>query len=268
MHRTRTPADQTEHVQQTWPEAQQLKRPSLIGAIRESTLLMKAVTDESPSVPSPGTLDDSAPDAELLGRVQYQNQQQVIGKLLHDLRNPVHSMRITMELFARVVQPGADTTTLLARAARYVAPAEAALASLSRQTERFATYLGPPLPPACQVFHANEWLAEIAVLLRNSKKALDVAVESEVADDVGGLADRPRLSHAFLQWCLTRPEAALVLRARPEPNGVRLSAETSMRCEDGTGSFTDAQLQALIEAAGGTFEHCAESGIAIVLQRA
>lgn len=37
-------------------------------------------------------------DIMLFKRIQQENQRQILGKLLHDLRNPVHSIRISMEL--------------------------------------------------------------------------------------------------------------------------------------------------------------------------
>ena len=74
--------------------------------------------EDSGAMKTAGT-DDDAPDAAAYRRVQQANQAQIVSKLLHDLRNPVHSLRIAIELFNRLAQPQADAKTLLPRAARY-----------------------------------------------------------------------------------------------------------------------------------------------------
>ena len=82
-------------------------------------------------MPAASPSEVNAPsDHALLQRVQQENQRRILGKLLHDLRNPVHSLRITIELFSRLVRRSGDVDVLTDRAARYVAPAEAALNSL------------------------------------------------------------------------------------------------------------------------------------------
>jgi len=192
-------------------------------------------------------------DAEILRRVQQRNQQQIIGKLLHDLRNPVHSMRITVELFARLTQKDADTAALLGRAARYVAPAESAIAVLIRQSERLSTYLSPPQPPALQPIAINDWVAEICMLLRESIPGVDASVASTLGDEVCLTADRPRLSHALLRWCLSKAEGALVLNARAtESNRIQIQATSSRWTTDRfEPPFTVQELELLIGCAGG-----------------
>lgn len=142
-------------------------------------------------------------DLALLARVQQFNQAQVVSKLLHDLRNPVHSMRIAMELFGRLVEPQAEVAALLQRAARYVPPAQAAVATLTRQTERLAYWLQPPGEPAARALPVNEWLREIALLLRESQRAVRSSVRTELTDEVKLEADPARFGHALLRWAFT-----------------------------------------------------------------
>ncbi len=190
-------------------------------------------------------------DAALLRRVQQENQEQVIDKLLHDLRNPVHSMRITVELFSRLARE-ADPGALLARAARYVGPAEAGVASLSKQTDRLAIYLSAPAIRASQPIAVNEWLAEIALLLRESTRSLHAEVQSKLDDQERLRADRPRLSHALLGWGLSHAGPPVTLSAEIEEAGrVHLRATYASRDAQAATTFTRTELRTLIEGAGG-----------------
>jgi signal transduction histidine kinase len=198
-------------------------------------------------------------DEAAFRRVQQTNQPQVVAKLLHDLRNPVHSMRITVELFGRIVQSRADASALLSRAARYVAPAEAAISTLSKQTERLAIWLGPPAQPRLQPLEVNDWLAEIAALVRDSSLALDAKVESGLSDQVRLSADRPRLSHAFLNWCLSA-RTPIVLSAAEEADHIRLTA--------GLATEPDEDVRTLIERSGGQYVRNAGRAAALIFQRA
>jgi hypothetical protein len=204
-------------------------------------------------------------DAELLRRAQRRNQEQIIGKLLHDLRNPVHSMRITLELFSRLTQKGADTAGLLERAARYVGPAESAVAALVRHAERLSTYLNCPLAPALQPIAINDWLAEIAMLLRESRQGVDASVASTLGDEVSLTADRPRLSHALLHWCLSKADGAVVLSAREtESNRIQIHATSNRWTTDRFDPpFTAEELEFLIARSGGF--RVPEAGDAVVL---
>jgi signal transduction histidine kinase len=183
----------------------------------------------------PEEIVDAAPYA----RVQAANQRQIIGKLLHDLRNPVHSLRITVELFNRLAQPQADAAALLPRAARYAPGAQTAIEALAQQTERLGAYLQPPRRPALQPLALNGCLMEIAALLRDAVEPVAIVVRSRLADDVVVLADRPRLGHALLAWM--RQSADRTLAAEENEGGVWLAADPP----------TDPDVRSLLEAAGG-----------------
>jgi hypothetical protein len=208
-------------------------------------------------------------DAELLRRVQRQNQEQIIGKLLHDLRNPVHSMRVTVELFGRLTQQDADTAALLTRATRYVGPAESAVAALMRHTEQLSTYLNPPASPAVQPIAIDEWLDEIATLLTESTPGVEASVEATL-EGVHIAADRPRLSHALLRWCLSKADAPVVLSsAQAEPERIQIRAASNQWTRDrGEPPFTLAELERLIDSAGGRLEREISDGVVFSFPRA
>jgi signal transduction histidine kinase len=182
-------------------------------------------------------------DAAAYARVQAANQQQIIGKLLHDLRNPVHSLRIAVELFNRLAQPQADAAALLPRVGRYAPGAQTAIEALSQQTERLGVYLHPPRRPALQLLVVNDCLKEIVTLLRDAAEPVEIDVRSRLADDVGVLADRPRLGHALLAWM--RQSANRTLAANANEDGVWIAAGP------GESAPADPDVRALLESAGG-----------------
>ena len=185
-------------------------------------------------------------DAELLLRVQQLNQREIVEELLHDLRNPVHSIRVTIELFGRLAT-NTGNSEMLARAARYAAPAQSAVTALVAQTERLSTYLAPPARPAIGAVAVNEWLAELAGLFKDAH----VTVQSELGDDQSLLADRPRVSHAVLRWLLDRSAAPLTVQAREDGDRLTVAVSVARDDEAFNASVTRADLKILIENAGG-----------------
>jgi hypothetical protein len=183
---------------------------------------------------------DDAADAAAYRRVQQANQAQIVAKLLHDLRNPVHSLRIAIELFNRLAQPEADAKTLLPRAARYAPGAESAIGALAEQTERLAVYLGPPRRPALQPVAVNACLDETAFLLREAVQPLEMEVRSSLSADVAVLADRARLSHALLAW--TRQCSTKTLDVCEDHEGVWIAV--------GAAAAPEADVRTLLESAG------------------
>src|SRR5688572_23688999 len=121
------------------------------------------------------------PDAAVLGRVQQENQRQIVGKLLHDLRNPVHSIRISMELFGRLARRNGDVDKLMERAGQYIDPAEAAVASLVANSERLARYLASPAPAEIAAVPVDELLTEVTALLKAGKRRMQAT--STLAND-------------------------------------------------------------------------------------
>ena len=85
---------------------------------------------------------------------------------MHDLRNPVHSIRISMELFGRLARRNGDVDKLMERAGLYIDPAEAAVASLVANSERLARYLAAPAPAEVTGLPVEEVLTEVSTLLK------------------------------------------------------------------------------------------------------
>jgi signal transduction histidine kinase len=191
-------------------------------------------------------------DEALLHRVQQENQRRILGKLLHDLRNPVHSLRITIELFARLARRAGDMDALMDRAARYAVPAEAALQSLIVVTGRFGLYLSPPVAPVIAPMNVAESLDELALLLDASSRKDNVEVRLHITEDEQPLhvhADRPRLSHALLRYC-SSSDGRVRLEATGEGDSVRIDVlSEGPVCE--MGAFTAEEFRELMENAGG-----------------
>lgn len=205
-----------------------------------------------------------APDEALLSRIQQDNQRQILGKLLHDLRNPVHSIRISMELFGRLARRQGDVEKLFARAGAYIGPAEAAVDQLQHNTGRLATYLSAPTAPIAAPLDVMEWLVEIATLLKGARRKLQVAVEPFQGDVPAQIsADRARISHALLHWCLNHECAAVTLAIRPGTHK-EVSEEVRIEASSAPGDpshtvagaraqpLTPRELAALLENAGGS----------------
>lgn len=192
----------------------------------------------------------AVPDAALLQRVQQFNQPRIVGKLLHDLRNPMHSLRIAVELFSRIANAGPDAGKLLEKAGRYAGPAQGAGVALAVQVDRIAMYLSPPLAPAIQPLAINAWLAQITALLRESTHGIETVVQSRAPDDLVAFADAPRLSHGVLHWALTRLHTcALHASVQADAVQIRIEGPPSKRALDG--AVPDAEVLYLIERAGG-----------------
>jgi len=171
----------------------------------------------------PREVPRTIPDEALLRRAQQGNQAQILSKLLHDLRNPIHSIRITMELFGRLARRTGNVDELIERAAVYIGPAEAAMNRLCANTERLAGWLANPTMPAVAALGVREWFEEVALLLRASRRRLNVTVA--VTDPaLRMLADRPRLGHGVLQCCLANESSHATLLAREE-NDDRVAVE-------------------------------------------
>jgi hypothetical protein len=198
------------------------------------------------------TTTKSWADEALLQRVQQENQRRVFGKLLHDLRNPVHSRRITIELFGRLARRTGDVEALMERAARYVAPAEAALNALIAVTARFGLYMSPPVPPVVAPVNVGECLDEIALLLGEAGRQSRIEVTLPVEEGASTLeleADRPRLSHALLRHC-SLSEGLIRLRAAADADDVRIDVLTDGQ-SSARAAFTADEFRQLIENAGG-----------------
>ena len=212
------------------------------------------------------------PDAAVLNRVQQENQRRIVGKLLHDLRNPVHSVRITMELFGRLARRNGDVDKLMERAAVYIEPAEAAVVSLVATTERLAKYLAAAAKPESGSIPLEELLAEVTMLLRAAKRSLQVTCTLPEEPWLRIRADRIRICHVLLHSCLNHAASAVAITVRL---GAGESVSFELVFQGGAADDTarsallrEGELRAIIETAGGTLIAATDAALSMTFRRA
>ncbi len=204
--------------------------------------------------------------------MQQENQRQIVGKLLHDLRNPVHSVRVSMELFGRLARRNGDVDKLMERAAVYIEPAEAAIASLVANSERLARYLAPAGAPESAPVPVEEILTEVATLLRGSKRRLQVACSLPEDAALKLRADRVRVCHVLLHMCLANPASAVAISARPDESGlVVIEAAFQAGGSDEAAranALSTEEARTIVETAGGALVAASDSGLSMTFTRA
>jgi hypothetical protein len=212
------------------------------------------------------------PDAAVLNRVQQENQRQIVGKLLHDLRNPVHSIRISMELFGRLARRNGDVDKLMERAAAYIDPAETAVANLVANSERLARYLAGPAPAELSAVPVDELLTEVAVLLRAGKRRMQVTCTLPSDPALAMRADRIRVCHVLLHCCFNNPATGVALSSRANGNGiVVLEVAFQPGAVDGAARATPllaGELQTIVETAGGAVLSASAASLLLEFRRA
>jgi signal transduction histidine kinase len=212
------------------------------------------------------------PDAAVLNRVQQDNQRQIVGKLLHDLRNPVHSVRISMELFGRLARRSGDVDKLMERAALYIEPAEAAVASLVANAERLARYLAPAAAPEMAPIPVDEMLAEVTTLLRAAKRRLQVTCTLPAEPVPRIRADRIRICHVLLHSCLNHAAAAVAITVWPGPEesvAIDLAFQADAAADVARLAPLPAEeLRTIVETAGGTLAAATDAALSMTFRRA
>jgi hypothetical protein len=195
-----------------------------------------------------------------------------VGKLLHDLRNPVHSIRISMELFGRLARRNGDFDKLMARAAAYIDPAEAAVASLVANSERLAKYVVAPAAPEPAAVAVDELLTEVAALLKASKRRLQ-ATATVINDPALSMhADRIRVCHVILHSCFSNPAPSVVLSVRAGATGLVVlevafqagAADEMVR----PNPMSAEELQTIVETAGGAVLAASATALSMEFRRA
>jgi signal transduction histidine kinase len=204
--------------------------------------------------------------------VQQENQRQIVGKLMHDLRNPVHSIRISMELFGRLARRTGDVDKLMERAAAYIDPAEAAVQNLVTNTERLARYLATAAPAELQPFSVEEMVAEVVLLLRAAKRRLPVTSTLPGAAALNVRADRIRVCHVLLHTCLNNPAAAVAITVRDGTHGLVV---LDVAFQPGAGDeaaranpLRAEEIQAIVEVAGGALLAATQAALSMEFRRA
>jgi hypothetical protein len=204
--------------------------------------------------------------------VQQENQRQIVGKLLHDLRNPVHSIRISMELFGRLARRDGDFDKLMTRAGAYIDPAEAAVASLVANSERLAKYVMGPAVPEPSAVLVDELLTEITALLKASKRRLQSTATLTNDSALSMHADRTRVCHVLLHSCFSNPAPAVVLSVRAAAGGlVVLDVAFQSGAADGAprpNPLGAEELQTIVETAGGAVLTASATALSLEFRRA
>jgi light-regulated signal transduction histidine kinase (bacteriophytochrome) len=206
-----------------------------------------------------------------MNRVQQENQRQLAGKLLHDLRNPVHSIRISMELFGRLARRNGDIDKLMERAALYIDPAEAAVASLVANSERLARYLAAPAAPETQTLSVQELLAEVSTLLRAAKRRLQVTSTLPELPSLAIRADRIRLCHVLLHSCLNNPAAAVTIAVRAGNGMVAFDLTFQVGAADDAARASPLgteELRLIVETAGGALVAASDAALSMEFKQA
>jgi hypothetical protein len=201
--------------------------------------------------------------------VQQENQRQIVGKLLHDLRNPVHSIRISMELFGRLARRQGDFEKLMTRAGVYIDPAEAAVASLVVNSERLARYLAAPTAADPTSVPVDELLTEVAVLLKAGKRRMQVT--STLANDpaLAMRADRIRVCHVLLHACFNNPASTVALSVRANRVVVLDVAFQAGAADEAARAnpLSTEELQSIVETAGGAVLSASAASLSLEFRR-
>jgi nitrogen fixation/metabolism regulation signal transduction histidine kinase len=203
--------------------------------------------------------------------VQQENQRQLLGKLLHDLRNPVHSIRISMELFGRLARRTGELDHLLYRAALYIYTSQDAVANLVPHSHQLARYLAMAPAPETETLSVDEVLGEVMTLLRAAKRRLQTTSTPPDPPTLALRADRTRLCHVLLHACLNNPATAVTIAARAA-NGIvvlDLTFQAGAPDEAARASPLSAEeLRLLVETAGGAVIAASDSALSLEFRRA
>lgn len=177
-----------------------------------------------------------------------------------------------MELFGRLARRNGDFDKLMARAAAYVDPAEAAVASLVANSERLAKYVVPPAMPEPAAVLVDELLTEVAALLKASKRRMQAAATLTNDPALSMHADRVRVCHVLLHGCFSNPAPAVALSVRAGATGLVVldaafeagSVEDAVRPKP----LSAEELQTIVETAGGAVLAASATALSLEFRRA
>lgn len=182
-----------------------------------------------------------------------------------------------MELFGRLARRNGDFDKLMQRAAAYIDPAEAAVASLVMSSERLARYLAGPAPADVTDVPVDELLTEVAVLLKGGKRRIPVTCTLANDAALSLRADRIRVCHVLLHSCFNNPASAIALAVRAGANGlVVLDVAFQAGAVDAGAQSNPVQsnplpaeeLQTIVETAGGALLSASAALLSIEFRRA
>lgn len=177
-----------------------------------------------------------------------------------------------MELFGRLARRNGEVDKLMERAAQYIDPAEAAVASLVANSERLSRYLAAAAPPETQTLAVDELLSEITSLLRASKRRLQVTTTLPEPPLPAVRADRMRLCHVLLHSCLNNAATAVAIAVRTANGLVTIDLAFQAGARDEAAARATAlsveELRLIVETAGGALLAAGDAALTLEFRRA
>jgi hypothetical protein len=174
-----------------------------------------------------------------------------------------------MELFGRLARRTGDVDKLMERAAQYIDPAEAAVASLVANSERLSRYLALAAAPETQTVPVDELLSEVTSLLRGSKRRLQATTTLPEPPMPAVRADRMRLCHILLHSCINNAASAVAISVKPA-NGVVVLDLAFQAAADAARAtpLTVEELRLIVETAGGALVAASDVALTLEFRRA
>jgi hypothetical protein len=160
----------------------------------------------------------------------------------------------------------------MARAAAYIDPAEASVASLVANSERLAKYVTGPAAAESVPVPVDELLTEVNALLKAGKRRMQ-ATSTLTSDPALSLrADRIRVCHVLLHSCFNNPTPAVALSVRAGSEGLVVldvvfqagAADDAARANP----LRAEELQMIVETAGGAVLTATATALSLEFRRA
>jgi hypothetical protein len=177
-----------------------------------------------------------------------------------------------MELFGRLARRDGDFDKLMSRAAAYIDPAEAAVASLVANSERLAKYVASPTAADLAPVAVDELLTEVGALLKAGKRRMQATCTLANDPALSLRGDRIRVCHALLHSCFNNPAPAVALSVRASAEGlvvldVAFQAGTTHEAARAI-PLSAQELQTIVETAGGAVLTASATALSLEFRRA
>ena len=177
-----------------------------------------------------------------------------------------------MELFGRLARRNGDFDKLMARAAAYIDPAEASVASLVANSERLAKYVTGPAAAELVPVPVDELLTEVTALLKAGKRRMRATCTLTNDPSLSLRADRIRVCHVLLHSCFSNPAPAVALSVRAAAEGlVVLDVAFQSGAADEAprpNPLGVEELQTIVETAGGAVLTASATALSLEFRRA
>jgi hypothetical protein len=160
----------------------------------------------------------------------------------------------------------------MARAAAYIDPAEASVASLVANSERLAKYVTGPATAELVPVRVDELLTEVTALLKAGKRRMQATCTLSNDPALSLRADRVRVCHVLLHSCFNNPTPAVALSVRTGTEGlVVLDVAFQAGAADDAARASPLraeELQTIVETAGGAVLTANATALSLEFRRA